>query len=155
MSRPPRIPNWLPWEQSTIYFITFCVEHRKSVLANRRAWEICRASFDKLDQWTILAAIAMPDHLHLVAAPAADREASVSAFAKWFKRWFNEAYSNRGLSAAEGDDKSWRWQEGCFDRLLRSDESLSEKWEYLRQNPVRAGLVEDPDDWPYQFQFNA
>ena len=49
---------------------------------------------------------------------------------------------------------TWCWQEGCFDRLLRSEESLSEKWEYLRQNPVRAGLVVDRDDWPYQFQFN-
>jgi hypothetical protein len=47
--------------------------------------------------------------------------------------------------------QNWAWQEGCFDRLLRSDESLSEKWEYLRQNPVRAGLVNDPEDWPYQY----
>jgi hypothetical protein len=39
--------------------------------------------------------------------------------------------------------------------LLRSDESLSDKWEYLRQNPVRGGFVEHPDDWPYQAQFNA
>jgi hypothetical protein len=44
-----------------------------------------------------------------------------------------------------------KWQEGCFDRLLRSDESLSDKWEYLRQNPVRAGLVANPEDWPFQF----
>lgn len=50
---------------------------------------------------------------------------------------------------------SWRWQEGCFDRLLRSDESLSDKWEYLRQNPVRAGLVSTPEEWPYQFAFNS
>src|SRR5882724_10125085 len=42
-----------------------------------------------------------------------------------------------------------------FDRLLRSDESLSEKWEYVRLNPVRAGFVEHSEDWPYQFQFNA
>lgn len=45
---------------------------------------------------------------------------------------------------------NWKWQEGCFDRLLRSDESLSDKWEYLSQNPVRAGLVANPDDWPFQ-----
>lgn len=154
MARPPRIPNWLPWEQSTIYFITFCVENRKSVLANALAWRICLETFAKLDQWTILAAIAMPDHLHLLASPVADREASVSAFAKWFKRWFNEAYWNRRLPAPDGGRSRWHWQEGCFDRLLRSDESLSEKWEYLRQNPVRAGLVKNSDDWPYQFQFN-
>ena len=156
MSRPPRIPNWLPWEKRTIYFITLCIEARKPVLANVQAWKICRAVFDKLDRWRILSAIAMPNHLHILAAPT-DRDASVSDFAKWFKRWFNEAYctSNCRPSVSDGAPTPWRWQEGCFDRLLRSDESLSEKWEYLRQNPVRAGLVENPDDWPYQFQFNA
>ena len=156
MSRPPRIPNCLPWEKRTIYFITFCIESRKSVLANAQAWNICRAAFEKLDKWRILSAIAMPDHLHILAAPAS-RDASISDFAKWFKRWFNEAYrtSNHRPSVPEGAATDWRWQEGCFDRLLRSDESLSEKWEYLRQNPVRAGLVEHSEDWPYQFHFNA
>ena len=126
------------------------------MIANAQAWEICRAVFDKLDEWRILSAITMPDHLHILAAPAS-RDASISDFAKWFKRWFSEAYrtSNHRPSVSEGAAKDWRWQEGCFDRLLRSDESLSEKWEYLRQNPVRAGLVKHLEDWPYQFEFNA
>jgi putative transposase len=150
MARPPRIPNWLPWEQSSVYFITFCVQPRRSVLANPSAWDISLKVLARLDQWTTLAAIAMPDHLHLLASPL-DREASVSAFSKWFKRWFDEEYC--GLSVVGGwpTVQTWTWQEGCFDRLLRSDESLSDKWEYLRQNPVRAGVVADPDDWPYQF----
>ena len=155
MSRPPRIPNWLPWERRTIYFMTLCVAQRKPVLANIHAWKICREVFNKLDRWTILAAIAMPDHLHLLASPIVDRDASVTAFTKWFKRWFNEAYWICRPSVSDGVGNWWRWQEGCFDRLLRSDESLSDKWEYLRQNPVRAGLVQNPDDWPFQFQFNA
>jgi hypothetical protein len=39
---------------------------------------------------------------------------------------------------------------GIFDHLIRHSESYSEKWEYVRQNPVRAGLVNDPDKWPWQ-----
>ena len=147
MSRPPRIPNWLPWERSTIYFITLCVEDRKAVLAKPRAWRVCRETLNRLDRWRILSAVAMPDHLHVIAAPS-DREAPVSEFIKWFKRWFNDAYFYSPQSP------TWRWQEGGFDRLLRSEDSLSEKWEYVRQNPVRAGLVADPEEWPYQFQFN-
>jgi hypothetical protein len=45
-------------------------------------------------------------------------------------------------------DKSPIWQRGFFDHVLRSDESYAEKWNYVRANPVRAGLVNDPD-WPY------
>jgi len=39
--------------------------------------------------------------------------------------------------------------------VLRSDESVSEKWQYIRQNPVRAALVNDPEDWPYQGEIVA
>jgi hypothetical protein len=33
--------------------------------------------------------------------------------------------------------------------MLRSSESYSEKWDYVVENPVRAGLVGRADDWPY------
>ena len=41
------------------------------------------------------------------------------------------------------------WQPEFFDHLLRSDESRSEKWSYIRENPVDAGLVTRAEDWPY------
>jgi hypothetical protein len=39
------------------------------------------------------------------------------------------------------------WEEESFDHVLRSDESLKEKCEYLRQNPVRRRLVKRPEDY--------
>ena len=42
------------------------------------------------------------------------------------------------------------WQERFFDHLLRSKESYSQKWAYVRQNPVRAGLAARHENWPYQ-----
>jgi putative transposase len=41
------------------------------------------------------------------------------------------------------------WQRGFFDHLLRSEESYGQKWNYVRENPVRAGLVTRAEDWPY------
>lgn len=41
------------------------------------------------------------------------------------------------------------WQDGFFDHVLRSSESYSEKWNYVRMNPVRAGLVNNAEDWPF------
>jgi REP-associated tyrosine transposase len=152
MARPPRIPNWLSWEQESVYFITFCVEKRHHVLANPRAWQITLSTLERLNRWATLAAIAMPDHI--LTAPQ-DREASVSAYCKWFKRWFNETYCRPSVSDGRPWVQTWQWQEGCFDRLLRSDESLSDKWAYLRENPLRAGLVSNSEDWPYQIACNA
>jgi hypothetical protein len=42
------------------------------------------------------------------------------------------------------------WQPGFFDHLLRRDESYAQKWDYVWRNPVRAKLVAQPEDWPYQ-----
>jgi REP element-mobilizing transposase RayT len=108
-------------------------------LDHPEVWAACRTVWQRLDRWEILAALAMPDHLHLLLAPRYDRGESLGAFLKWFKRWFYQTAQ-----------PEWRWMEGGFDRLLRHDESLAEKWEYIRQNPVRAGLVAQPGDWPYQ-----
>jgi len=47
----------------------------------------------------------------------------------------------------ESEDPAW--QRGFFDHVLRSEESYSQKWEYVRENPVRANLVQYPNDWPY------
>ena len=72
----------------------------------------------------------MPDHVHLLTGPI-ERELSVAAFLKWMKRWFNELYDL---------PQPCQWQSGGFDRLLRTSESIHEKWTYIRENPVRAVL---------------
>jgi hypothetical protein len=41
------------------------------------------------------------------------------------------------------------WQREFFDHVLRSNESYAEKWNYVRDNPVRAGFVTSANDWPY------
>ncbi|MEO6971176.1 MAG: hypothetical protein ABI217_09810 [Chthoniobacterales bacterium] len=42
------------------------------------------------------------------------------------------------------------WQRHHWDRQLRKGESYDDKWEYVRSNPVRHGLVTDAGAWPYQ-----
>jgi len=41
------------------------------------------------------------------------------------------------------------WQDESFDHVLRSDESLKEKMEYIRMNPVRKGLVQAPEGYKW------
>jgi REP element-mobilizing transposase RayT len=141
MGHPPRIPVWLKWDQSVVYFVTLCVERRKPVLANEVVFTAFKNAAGRLDDWQILAAILMPDHLHVIAAPIKDREAKVGNLSAAIKRWMRQE-----LNA------SWKWQRGSFDRLLRSDESFHDKWLYVEENPVRAGLVKHWEDWPYRYE---
>ena len=41
------------------------------------------------------------------------------------------------------------WQREPFDHILRNDEKRTEKTEYIRNNPVRAGLVTEPGDYSW------
>ncbi len=79
----------------------------------------------------------MPDHVHLFVC--GDDNFVLSRWVGGLKRAISVALGARQL-----------WQPGFFDHILRSDDSYSEKWEYVHDNPVRAGLVEDADEWPYQ-----
>ncbi len=45
------------------------------------------------------------------------------------------------------------WQAEFFDHLIRSDESYDQKWDYVRENPVRAELVKSADDWRFSGEF--
>src|SRR2546430_17685181 len=84
--------------------------------------------------------MTMPDHIHLLTAPS-QREPSVAPFLKWFKRWFNESYRAR---------EKWRWQPGAFDRLLRTSESVHEKWELHSRESSSSWSGRHWSQWPYR-----
>jgi putative transposase len=93
--------------------------------------------------WSCGEYVLMLDHIHYFAAPFPDGV----ALGLWVKA--TKAFIR--LAAKEHEIK---WQKGFFDHVLRSRESYSEKREYVWQNPVRAGLVAKPDEWPFSGQID-
>jgi putative transposase len=83
----------------------------------------------------------MPDHAHLFVRPTIDAR----PMASWIKMW--KGVSSREIAAAL-EIEAPVWQADYFDRYLRSSESYSQKWDYVEQNAVRAGLVTRVEDWP-------
>jgi hypothetical protein len=55
------------------------------------------------------------------------------------------------LEALDGAEFWFSMAERFFEHRLQGDESLDEKAGYILENPVRAGLVAKPEDWPYRF----
>ncbi|GIV61894.1 MAG: hypothetical protein KatS3mg044_0760 [Rhodothermaceae bacterium] len=43
----------------------------------------------------------------------------------------------------------FRWQKGFYDHILRSDEDWKKQVRYIANNPVRAGIVEGWDQYPF------
>jgi REP element-mobilizing transposase RayT len=84
----------------------------------------------------------MPDHVHFFAAALSDKK-SLSSFIRDWKKWTTRQFQVSGITSPPA------WQPEFFDHVLRSAESYEEKWNYVRENPVRAGLVPSAEEWPY------
>jgi REP element-mobilizing transposase RayT len=87
----------------------------------------------------------MPDHIHFFCAPSDFDSPSLE---RWMRFWKSEATQNMGQASGT------IWQRHHWDRQLRSDESYKDKWEYVRNNPVRHELVMKAENWPYQGELN-
>jgi putative transposase len=133
------------FEKQPILFLTVCTAHRTPLLANQTTHSTLRCLWTESHSrqgWAVGDYVIMPDHLHLFA-----RQATAGhSLAKWMQTW--KSLSSRTL-AIQLNVTPPVWQKDYFDRFLRSEESYSEKWDYVRMNPVRAKLASKPEDWPY------
>jgi len=89
----------------------------------------------------IYAYCLMPDHLHLLISPL-ERGVNVSKFIGAFK-------SKTTKIAWKYELKGKLWQQRFYDHIVRKVESLKETCEYILNNPVRKGLVENRGDYEF------
>ncbi len=133
------------WIANPKYFITLCAEQRREILATKPVAAVLREEWQNAlghHGWAVGTYCIMPDHVHFFCTDG-ERGIPLSGFIGKWKEW-----TAKRLKRSVGLDGTI-WQKGFFDHLLRSDESYSEKWEYVRNNPVRAGLVEKAETWPF------
>jgi putative transposase len=134
---------WVDWP---VYFITTCTLRRHKILAGRDIAQVLvdewRSARDR-HGWAIGRYVIMPDHVHFFCSAESDAK-TLPAFMQRWKEWTSKRMSR------ELNFKGNIWQEKFFDYVLRSGESYSQKWNYVKENPVRAGLVKNADDWPWQ-----
>lgn len=136
---PHGIPSWV--EDGSEYFITICAEPKgKNQLCHA---DVAESLFQALsfyqsrgDLWNHLV-LLMPDHLHAIMS--FNRDVGMKKSIREFKKYAAKEF---GIA----------WQRDFFDHRLRKDESYTEKAHYIRMNPVRAGLCDAPEAWPYVWE---
>jgi putative transposase len=130
------IPSWV--KGSPVFFLTICTSPRgKNQLCHPEA---SSAAFDAVHhyhsglRWHTSLFLLMPDHLHaLIAFPR------IESMQQVIRSWKHYLARHQHIE----------WQRDYFDHRIRDHNSLQEKAAYIRQNPVRAGLVASQELWPY------
>ncbi|MCC6415789.1 MAG: transposase [Opitutaceae bacterium] len=133
---PHGIPEWV--QSGAVYFLTICCKVRgnNALCSAESANVIFEATGfrHKANKWYVHLLLLMPDHLHaLVSFPRVESMRKV-------------VYGFKEMTAKRS---SVTWQRDFFEHRLRSDESFDEKAHYIRMNPVRKGLAEAPEKWPW------
>ena len=144
---PPHFPATERHNTAAIVFVTLCTKDRKRILADSAAHDVLLSAWQTQPSWLVGRYVIMPDHVHLFCSPA---ECPPRSLATWIKFW--KSLCAQGWSQP---NQLPIWQRHFWDTQLRRGESYDDKWEYVVENPVRAGLVKRSEDWPYQGELNV
>ncbi len=147
-------PNWQTWRRKrnrldrdlyrgpAVFFVTATTWRRQPVFTEATEVHRYREMLEDAARTTgfrLLAYCFMPDHLHLLV------EGSEGSELAWLMKSFKQA------SSFDYKQRNGRplWQRSFYDHVLRGPDELQPALEYIMANPVRAGLVEDADTYPF------
>jgi REP element-mobilizing transposase RayT len=142
VSRPPRL-GAAEYRGHQLYFLTICCYRRRNVFVRPEVvdlvlQQILRAGRQR--HFAINAYCFMPNHFHALAGGVRE-DSDLPQFASLAKQ--NSGFHFKRIH------RHRLWQEGYFDRVLRSDETEMAVIRYIVENPIRAGIVRSPEEYPY------
>ena len=141
-SLPHAIPAWVP--DGSLWFVTMNARVRGlNSLAKDEVYQAIREAFrhyEEQHRCRLVLLVVMPDHLHCLLHVSRD---------------FGLARLVIGLKSYLARSLGIEWQRNFFDHRLRDPWQQFEKADYIRMNPVRAGLVAHPWEWPYVYPAEA
>ena len=97
------------------------------------------------DRYELIDWSIMPNHVHALIKPHTTLSKIVQSWKAYVGRWALQRNEALGLKIP-GDAF---WMEDYWDRFIRDSEHLADTTQYIRNNPVRAGLCRRPEDWKW------
>ena len=126
-----------------VYFVTIVAHERRPIFEDVRVAKVtldCLHELRRRVQFNLYVYCLMPDHFHaLMGAGESNKTLGeiVGAFKSTATRAFWQWYEGK------------LWQRQYFDHIIRNEEDFFETKEYIKLNPVRKGLVDSWEEWPY------
>lgn len=148
-SRSNRLANYNYSKDQRVH-VTICTGNKEKIFdseinAKIVIDELLKAAEDV--RFRMLCYCLMPDHLRVIVSPG-ESTSSLSKFLNIFKGRTTAVFRER-------KDLKKIWQRSAFDHVIRTEENLKDVIEYIRNNPVRKGIVENAGDYPYSESFDV
>ena len=144
-----RLPHFeRPWAK---YAIAFSTRNRRKLSPQARDIVLESILRWKDRRYELYAACVMPDHVHLLIEPMVERdgEGGNSIFFSLSKILHSiKSFTSNQINKVERSSGPI-WEGESFDRLIRSESDLQEKFNYITRNPWEAGVVTPKEDYPW------
>jgi REP element-mobilizing transposase RayT len=143
------------------HFMTLTVLHWIPVFTRPDTVNILFESFHYLTKqgFRIYAYVILENHLHLIAQ-SAHIDKDIARFKSYTSRQLLAYLQENNVKtildqlafykkAHKGDRTYQFWQEGVHPELIQGDDMMRQKVDYIHQNPVKRGYVDEAVHWRY------
>ena len=148
-TRRRRLPHFeFPW---AIYAVTITTFNKQVLSPTARTIVLDAIRHFHGQRYELFAATVMPDHAHLLFQPSIkETDAAVKTIFWSLGELMHsiKSFTAKEINKLEGK-KGAVWEQERFDRFVRGDRDLEEKFRYIVENPWRAGLVTENQDYPW------
>jgi putative transposase len=138
VSMPSRLKRYQDTQRDS-HFITFSCYKRQAFLSNPYERNLCQSAIEQFRvqyEFTVIAYVIMPEHVHLLVSEAKSGPLASAIQA------IKQSVSRRLIG-----NRDHFWQERYYDFNVWSLPKQKEKVRYIHRNPVRRGLVDRPEEW--------
>ncbi|MEP6487272.1 transposase [Microcoleus vaginatus GB2-A3] len=138
------------WElEGAVYFITFNTWEKLELTPAGRQVVLNACKFFDRQRYQIFCLVVMPDHVHMLMQPLAKSDNKFWSLSNILHSM--KSYSSKQIPKVMKHIGTV-WQDERHDHIVRDEREFQVFWEYIRQNPVKAGLSVTPEEYPFFWQ---
>ncbi|MFK5976953.1 MAG: transposase [Sulfurovum sp.] len=150
------------YEPTHPHFVTCTVLHWLPIFTNQTSVQIiidCLKFLQNKDNLKIYAFVILENHLHMVIQ-SDDLPKTMESFKKYTANEILKLLKEKNIQTlleqfkfykkAHKKDKEYQiWQEGYQPKLIQNSAIMKNKIEYIHNNPIKRGFVDEPWHWKY------
>ena len=138
------LPHWQ--EPGRVYFITWRCQPGENLGLEDRTITMKAIRYWDTIKWTVYAAVVLPDHVHVLAQPLPKQAGGVFNLGEILHSV--KSFSSQKINQ-QREEPGPLWQAESYDRIVRDEAEFLEKWQYIRNNPIKIDLAQSPEEYPW------